>query len=499
MSDNLIEMCHITKTFPGVVALDDVTFECRPGEVHAVVGENGAGKSTLMKILVGVYQPDRGEILLRGEPVRIPSPHEAQHLGISIIYQELNLLPDMNVAENVFLGREPRSRLGFVDARQLERQAREVLHRLGVDLNPRMRLSRLSMAQQQMVEIAKALSLNAQLVVMDEPSATLGGQDLEHLFEVISALKEQGVTVIYISHRLAEVFQVADRVTVFKDGEVVDTSNVTDIDRPTLVRMMIGRTFSETFPPRGEQVGDEVLSIKGLSCDGMLEEVNLTVHGGEIVSLAGLIGAGRTELARAVFGARPVDQGQIKIKGRAVRLDSPRAALHSSVGFLTENRNEEGLVLGLPVRDNAALPSLRRRQRWGFVNRVEEARVVTTMVDDLGIRTPSLNQDVEFLSGGNRQKVVLAKWLITGPDLLIFDEPTRGIDVGAKDEIWHLMRELANQGKAILMISSDLPEIMGMSDRIVVMHRGRIVGELPGETATEEQVMMLATYGEHHD
>jgi ribose transport system ATP-binding protein len=499
MSDNLIEMRHITKTFPGVVALDDVTFECRPGEVHAVVGENGAGKSTLMKILVGVYQPDRGEILLRGEPVRIPSPHDAQQLGLSIIYQELNLLPDMNVAENVFLGREPRSRLGFVDAPQLERQAREVLHRLGVDLNPRMRLSRLSMAQQQMVEIAKALSLNAQLVVMDEPSATLGGQDLEHLFEVISALKEQGVTVIYISHRLAEVFQVADRVTVFKDGEVVDTSNVTDIDRPTLIRMMIGRTFSETFPPRGEQVGDEVLSIKGLSCGGMSEEVNLTVHGGEIVSLAGLIGAGRTELARAVFGARPVDRGEIKIKGRAVRLDSPRDALHSSVGFLTENRNEEGLVLGLPVRDNAALPSLRRRQRWGFVNRAEEARVVTTMVDDLGIRTPSLNQDVEFLSGGNRQKVVLAKWLITGPDLLIFDEPTRGIDVGAKDEIWHLMRELANQGRAILMISSDLPEIMGMSDRIVVMHRGRIVEELPGETATEEQVMMLATYGEHHD
>jgi ribose transport system ATP-binding protein len=452
-----------------------------------------------MKIMVGAYQPDRGEVRLRGQPVYIPSPHEAQRLGISIIYQELNLLPDLNVAENVFLGREPRSRLGFLDARALEAQAQEVLHRLGVHINPRTRLSRLSMAQQQMVEIAKALSLNAQLVIMDEPSATLGGQDLQYLFEVISALKEQGVTVVYISHRIAEVFEIAERVTVFKDGKVVDTCDVAQIDRPTLVRMMIGRTFSETFPPRGEQAGDEVLSVSDLTCNGTLQDINLTVHSGEIVGLAGLIGSGRTELAKVIFGSRPIDRGDIKIKGQPVRMASPRDALRHSIGFLTEDRNEEGLVLSASVRDNAALPSLRNRQQWGFVKLREEEQVVSGMAADLNVRTPSLQREVQMLSGGNRQKVVLAKWLITGPDLLIFDEPTRGIDVGAKGEIWHLMRQLADQRKAILMISSDLPEIMGMSDRVVVMHRGRIVGELPGQTTTEEQVMMLATYGEQRD
>ena len=499
MSDSLVEMRHITKTFPGVVALDDVTFECRRGEVHAVVGENGAGKSTLMNILAGVYQPDRGEINLRGKSVRIHSPHEAQRLGISIIYQELNLLPDLNVAGNVFLGREPRGPFGFVSTRQLEQQAQQVLRRLGVDLDPRTPLSRLSVAQQQMVEIAKALSLNAQLIIMDEPSATLGGQDLQRLFGVIAALKQEAVTVIYISHRIVEVFQVADRVTVFKDGRVVGTYNVADIDRSSLVRMMIGRTLSEAFPSRGGQAGNEVLSIRGLSCDGVLDDVSLTVHSGEIVGVAGLVGAGRTELARAIFGVRPIDRGEIRINGNTVRMNSPRDALRHSIGFLTEDRNEEGLVRGLSVRENTALPGLHRRQRWGFVNLRDETQAVTAVARGLDIRTPSLNSEVQYLSGGNRQKVVLAKWLISGPDLLIFDEPTRGIDVGAKSEIWHLMRELANQGKAILMISSELPEVIGLSDRVIVMHRGCIVGELPADTTSEEQVMMLATYGEYHD
>lgn len=499
MSDSLIEMRHITKTFPGVVALDDVTFECRPGEVHAVIGANGAGKSTLMKILAGVYQPDNGEILLDGQPVRIPSPHDAQRLGISIIYQELNLLPDLDVSQNVFLGREPRGRFGIINTRQLEKQAQEVLHRLGVDLDPRMPLSRLSVAQQQLVEIAKALSLEAQLIIMDEPSATLGGQDLEHVFDVIAALKRQGLAVIYISHRIAEVFQVADRVTVFKDGQVVGTYEVAEIDRASLVRMMIGRTLSETFPPRGEEVDEEVLSVSNLSCDNVLHDVNLTVRSGEIVGLAGLMGAGRSELAQAIFGARHIDRGEITIKGQPVQINTPRDAVRHNIGYLTENRKEEGLVLELSVRHNAALPSLHRRQRWGFVDRRAENQVVKTMVDSLDIHTPSLAQEVQYLSGGNQQKVVLAKWLISGPDLLIFDEPTRGIDVGAKSEIWHLMRELADQGTAILMISSELPEVIGMSDRVVVMHNGRIVDVLPGETATEEEVLMLATYGEYHD
>ncbi len=499
MVEHLVEMRDITKVFPGVVALDHVSFACEAGEVHAVVGENGAGKSTLMKILAGVYQPDAGEILIDGQPVRITSPHEAQRLGIAIIYQELNLLPDMTIAENVFLGREPKGTFGIIDARKLEQQAHHVLHRLGVDIDPHLRLGRLSVAQAQMVEIAKALSLDARLVIMDEPSATLGGRDLEYLFDVIRALKQQGVGVVYISHRIAEIFQIADRVTVFKDGKTVATRDVSQIDRPTLVRMMIGRSLSEAFPPRGGEPGEEVLRVEHLTCTGRLDDVSLDVRRGEIVGIAGLVGSGRTELAEAIFGARPLDGGEIHIQGAKVNISSPRHAFAKKLGFLTEDRNEGGLVLGLSVRENVALPSLERRQHAGFVDQRIERQVVTSIAQDLSIRTPSLAQDVENLSGGNRQKVVLAKWLVSGPDLLIFDEPTRGIDVGAKEEIWSLMRTLANQGKAVLMISSELTEIIGMSDRIAVFHRGRVVGEMPGGMATEEAVMMLATYGELHD
>lgn len=498
MSDTLVAMQGITKTFPGVVALDDVTFDSRAGEVHAVVGENGAGKSTLMKILAGVYEPDCGEIRLDGQTVRIPSPHAAQQLGISIIYQELNLLRDLNVAQNVFLGRESRGPLGFVDEAGQEARAREVLRRLGVDIDPRERLGRLSVAQQQMVEIAKALSLNARVVIMDEPSAALGGRDLEYLFDVIKALKQQGVGVIYISHRIAEVFEIADRVTVFKDGKVVGTFKVSDIDRPFLVRMMIGRSLSETFPARGVQAGGEVLRIEGLCVADRLKDICLSVHAGEIVGISGLVGAGRTELAQAIFGTRRIDAGTVKVKGRKVSIGNPQRALRHRIGYLTEDRNAEGLVMGQSVKDNAALPSLDQRQRWGIINRKAEQQVVDEASKSLQLRAPSLSADVENLSGGNRQKVVLAKWLMSGPELLIFDEPTRGIDVGAKAEIWQLMRELACQGKAVLMISSELTEVIGMSDRVIVMHRGRIVGEIPADRATEQAVMMLATYGETH-
>ncbi len=498
MAETLVAMKGITKTFPGVVALDDVAFECCGGEVHAVVGENGAGKSTLMKILAGVYVPDRGEVILGGESVRIPSPHAAQQLGVSIIYQELNLLPDLNVAQNVFLGREPRGPLGLVDDRVQEAKAQEVLRRLGVNIDPRERLGRLSVAQQQMVEIAKALSLNARVVIMDEPSAALGGRDLEYLFAVIKALKQQGVAVIYISHRISEVFQIADRVTVFKDGKVVGTFKVSEIDRPSLVRMMIGRALAETFPKRSERIGDVILRVDGLWVGDRLKDINLSVHAGEIVGISGLVGAGRTELAQAIFGTRRIDAGTVKLKGNKVSIGSPRLALRHRIGYLTENRNVEGLVMGQSVKENAALPSLDQRQSWGIVDRKAEQQVVAEASNSLRLRAPSLAADVENLSGGNRQKVVLAKWLISGPELLIFDEPTRGIDVGAKAEIWQLMRDLANQDKAVLMISSELPEVIGMSDRVIIMHRGRIVGELPADTATEEAVMMLATYGETH-
>ncbi len=495
MAECLVEMKGITKTFPGVVALDDVSFDCRAGEVHAVVGENGAGKSTLMKILAGVYQPDEGSILIEGESVRLASPHDAQLHRVSIIYQELNLLPDLNVAENVFLGREPRGRLGILDEGGEAERAREVLQRLGVDIDPGTKLGRLSMAQQQMVEIAKALSLNARVVIMDEPSAALGGRDLEYLFRVIRALKEQGVGVIYISHRIAEIFEVADRVTVFKDGKVVGTFPVAEVDRPELVRLMIGRSFSETFPQRGSTPGEEILRIDGLRVGERLKDIHLTARRGEVIGISGLVGAGRTELAQAIFGSRRIDGGEIHVAGKKVNLRTPRQALRHKIGYLTEDRNAEGLVMGQTVMENAALPSLTKRQRWGVVNRKREREVVEETTHDLRLRAPSLGADVENLSGGNRQKVVLAKWLISGPELIIFDEPTRGIDVGAKAEIWQLMRDLADQGKAIVMISSELPEIVGMSDRVYVMHRGMIVGELNGEQATEEQVMMLATYG----
>ena len=497
--DYLVEMRGITKTFPGVIALDKVTFQCKAGEVHAVVGENGAGKSTLMKLLAGVYQPDAGKILIKDETVRIANPHEAQDLGISIIYQELNLLPDMSVAENVFLGREPVRRLGLLDDKELDEKARDVLHRLGVDIDPRSRLGLLSVPQQQMVEIAKALSLNAQVVIMDEPSAALGGKDLEYVFEVIKALKQQGVAVIYISHRIAEIFEIADRVTVFKDGRVVGTELVSEIDRPTLVRMMIGQSFSEAFPPRDSEVGEEILRIEDLNVGQDLKEICLEVRSGEIVGLSGLVGSGCTELARALFGTRKIDSGSIHVHGERVNLKSPRHALRHRMGYLTDDRNAEGLVLGQNVIHNAALPSLKDRQRLGVVDQAQEHTVVENITGDLKLRAPSLRADVENLSGGNRQKVVLAKWLISGPEMLIFDEPTRGIDVGSKSEIWQLMRELANQGKAILMISSELPEIIGMSDRVYVMHQGSIVGELQGKAASEEEVMMLATYGVHHD
>ena len=494
MSTAILEMKHISKRFDMTQALDDVSLDLYPGEIHALVGENGAGKSTLIKITTGVYRPDQGEILLDGKPVHINSSQEAQALGIAAIYQEPMIYPDLNVAENIFISHQDRGPI--VRWGKMYKDAEAILAKLDVKLDVRMAARGLTLAAQQAVEIAKAISLNAQIVIMDEPSATLGGQDLERLFEVIIALKKQAVTVIYISHRLAEVFQVADRVTVFKDGKVVHTSPVPEIDRPTLVRMMIGRAFSETFPPRGGPPGEEVLSIQNLTSGSALQEITMNVRRGEIVSLAGLTGSGRTELARAIFGARRIDQGEIRISGKPVKMKSPRDALKNNIGFLTEDRNEEGLVLGLSVQHNAALPSLKQRQRWGILNLSAEEKVVKEKVDELSIRTPSLGQGVEFLSGGNRQKVVLAKWLITNPELLIFDEPTRGIDVGAKSEIWHLMRELSKQGKAILMISSELPEVIGMSDRIVVLHRGRIVGEMPGAQATEEKVLMLATYGE---
>jgi len=492
-----LEMRGISKTYPGVRALDGVSFSVLPGEVHALVGENGAGKSTLMKILAGAEPKDSGEILIDGQPAAIDSPQAAIHLGISIIYQEFNLVPYMSAAENIYLGREPRGRLpGFVNFGRMYREAQQVIDRLGVPLSVRTPINRLSIAQQQMVEIAKATSQNARIIAMDEPSATLTEHELESLFALIRQLKADGVSIIYISHRLEEVFQIADRVTVLRDGKLVATVDVAETNREEIIRMMVGRELTEKIPARRVEIGGPALTVSGLRRAGILEDISFSVRRGEVLGLAGLVGAGRTEVARAIFGADPIDDGEILLDGRKVEIRSPQDAIRLGIGLVTEDRKALGLILGMAVRENISLANLGALARLGFVSRRREREVASQFVADLMIKTPSVEQQVQNLSGGNQQKVVLAKWLFTQSKVMIFDEPTRGIDVGAKTEIYSLMNRLAERGVAIVMISSELPEILGMSDRILVMHEGRIAGELSREESTQEKIMHLATGGE---
>ena len=492
-----LQMKNIVKTYPGVRALDGVDFEVARGEVHALVGENGAGKSTLMKILAGAQPMDSGEILIDGAPVHITTPQNAMDLGISIIYQEFNLVPYLNAAENIFLGREPKGAIpGFIDFSTMYAEAQEVVDHLGVNLNVRTSVNRLSIAQQQMVEIAKATSRNATIIAMDEPSATLTEHELESLLALIRSLKEKGVSIIYISHRLEEIFQIADRVTVLRDGHFVDTKPVSEVDRDEIIRMMVGRELKEKIPKQAAEIGPPALTAKNLTRKGAIEDINFTVHKGEVLGIAGLVGAGRTELARAIFGADQIDGGEILLDGNSVQVRSPRDAIRQGIGLVTEDRKELGLILGMVVRENISLANLDALTRFGFVNRKEEKLVALKYIEDLMIKTPSCEQQVQNLSGGNQQKVVLAKWLYTESKVLIFDEPTRGIDVGSKVEIYQLMNRLAASGAAIIMISSELPEILGMSDRILVMHEGTIAGELSREDATQEKIMHLATGGE---
>lgn len=491
--EEILRMVSISKYFPGVKALDRVTFSVNRGEVHALVGENGAGKSTLMKILAGALQPDEGEIYLEGQRVSIPNPQSAWEKGISIIYQELNLLPDLNVVQNIFLGREPRKRFGTLDYAAMAREAESLLERVGIRVPLRALVKNLSVAEQQQVEIAKALSLNAKILVMDEPTASLSEAEVERLFTIIRDLKDRGVTVIYISHRLDEVFRIADRVTVLKDGKCVGTYSIEELDREKLVRLMVGRSFSETFPPKADKVGSVILEVRNLTVPGLLKDITFYVRSGEIVGFFGLVGSGRTDLAKTLFGLHPNYTGEILVKGKTVRVFSPQKAVAEGIGFVPEDRKVEGLCLGLSVKDNCLMAVLDEVKALFFLDRKKEITTVQSFVSDLRIKTPHFYQRVRNLSGGNQQKVVLAKWLATQPDFLIFDEPTRGIDVGAKAEIYHLMRNIAAQGKGILMISSELPEILGMSDRIYVMHEGTIVKEFTqGEAVSEEQVMYFA-------
>ena len=488
----LLEMQGIRKSFVGVEVLHGVDLDLRAGEIHAIVGENGAGKSTLMKTLAGVHPPDEGTIRIDGQEVHFAHPAQAQHAGVGIVYQEFNLLPERTVAENVFVGREP-VKHGIVDRRRMDRETAELLEEVGESsFGPRTPVRWLSVAQQQVVEIVKARSLDARILVLDEPTAALADNEVELLFALIRRLQALGVGVLYISHRLREVFTLSDRITVIKDGSVVKTVPTSEVDSRGLVRLMVGRELSDYFPDRGapEDLGDVRLEAKGLST-ALLRDVSLQVRAGEIVGLGGLVGSGRTEVARALFGADPVTGGTIEVDGKPRTFRHPRQAIKAGLGFITEDRKVEGLALAQSIADNMMLairtvmPARQRRSTPGIMSNQELAAVT-----ELKARGPE--QEVRFLSGGNQQKVVLAKWLKTQPQILIFDEPTRGIDVGAKAGIHDLIRKFAREGAAVLMISSELPELIGMSDRILVMHEGRLAGELPAG-ASEPDIMELAT------
>ncbi|MBX3177405.1 MAG: sugar ABC transporter ATP-binding protein [Candidatus Hydrogenedentes bacterium] len=494
MGEYILEMRGITKRFPGVVALKGANLELRPAEVHCLLGENGAGKSTLMKILAGAQPMDEGEILIEGEPVSIQSPLHAQELGISMIYQEFNLSPYLSVAENIFLGREPcLGNSPIIDWKRLYREAEAILERIRVRLDVRRPVHELSIAQQQMVEIAKALSVNARIIVMDEPSATLTDHELEALFALIHTLKRQGIALVYISHRLEEVFEIGTRATIMRDGEHIHTGDLCDLSRERIIQMMVGRELKDEFPKEIFDRGAERLRVEGLARRGVFEDVSFSIHSGEIVGLTGLVGAGRTEVARAIFGADRPDAGALHLDGQPITVRNPQDAIRHGIGLLTEDRKNQGLVLGMTVAENTTLANLKSLTRRGLLDRRRERIATEEYIQSLRIKTPGAGQAVQNLSGGNQQKVVLAKWLFTQSRLLIFDEPTRGIDVGAKVEIYKLMNALVRQGVGILVISSELPEVIGMCDRILVMHEGRIAGEIARDKATQEAIMHLAT------
>jgi len=493
MADAFLEMRNIVKTYPGVRAVDNVSLSVERGEVRALVGENGAGKSTLIKILAGAVQPDEGEIRLAGQTVRYDGPVEALALGIGAIYQEFNLVPQLNIAQNIMLGQAPKKWGGQVDTAAMHRQAEAMLARLDVKLDTRRLVADLDVAQQQVVEIAKGLARDLRVFIMDEPTAALSQVETRHLFEVVQALKREGVAIIYITHRMREIFQIADTVTILKDGRLVETSPVRGLTSDAIVAKMIGRDLTDYYPPRGSAAGDVLLSVRGLSLRGHLDNVSLDVRRGEILGVAGLEGQGQRELARVMFGGLPYDSGQFLRDGQPVRITSPSDAITAGIAYVSDDRKRDGLVLIRSVGENVALPSLSRRKSGGlFVDEKAERSFVNDLVQKLAIKITHRAQHADNLSGGNQQKIVVAKWLGMKPDVLIVSEPTRGIDVGSKSEIHHILRELADQGVGIVMMSSELPEVLGMSDRILVMSEGRIVAEMSGGEATEEQLMAAA-------
>lgn len=493
MGETILTMTGIEKTFPGVHALKNCQFELKSGEVHALVGENGAGKSTLMKILTGVHKKDGGKIVFMNEELSHLSPKEAQEKGISMIHQELNLMPHLSCAQNIFIGREPKCGGIFTDDKKLNRDAFELFSRLGLSLDPKTLVGNITVANQQMVEIAKALSFQSKILIMDEPTAALTDKEIEDLFRIIADLKTQGVGIIYISHRMDELMKITDRISVMRDGEYIKTVMTKDTDTDEIIQMMVGRPIYE--PPKNEisaSKGEVVLSVENL-CTDRLSDISFSLHRGEILGFSGLMGAGRTEVARAVFGADLSNAGTIKIHGKPVNIRSPKDAVACGIGYLSEDRKQYGLCLGMSVEDNTVLAALSSFSWAGFIRQRETARVTKDYISQLKTKTPSINQDVRNLSGGNQQKVIIAKWLLKDCDVLIFDEPTRGIDIGAKSEIYKLLDDLAKSGKAIIMISSELPEILRMSDRVAVMCEGRITKILDSSDCNQETIMKYAT------
>jgi len=496
-SEYLLEMKNICKAFPGVKALDNVNFNLKSGEVHVLLGENGAGKSTLMKVLAGAYLPDSGSILLNGDRVDIQNPRHAQKLGIGIIYQEFNLIPYMNVAQNIFIDQLPKMNPFVLDHKKMHRDAKELLESLNMNVDTHALITEISTAQQQMVEVAKALTHKSGILIMDEPTASLSDREIEQLFTTIRGLKAKGLGIVYISHRLQELWEIGDRITVLRDGQYIDTRNLKDVKVDELVSLMVGREVSFMYKRDYCPPGEEVLRVENLSSkETRLKNVNIFLRRGEIVGLAGLVGSGRTELARAIFQADPYDEGRILIFGKEIKRGSPADVVEKGVSLLPEDRKNQGLALILSVAENIVMASLERLFPRSFVSKRKEKEVVTKFIKDLRIATPTAGRLVQFLSGGNQQKVVLAKWLCTEAEIFIFDEPTRGIDVGAKAEIHAFMNELVKRGAAILMISSELPEVIGMSDRIYIMREGGIVSEIDHKDATQESVIACATAAE---
>jgi len=489
----ILSVRKLVKRYPGVTALDQVTLDFEAGEVHAICGENGAGKSTFIKVITGAIKADEGIIEIEGIPRKGYSPHEAMfRFGISAIYQEFNLVPFLSIAENIFLGNEP-VRNGFLDIHRMNRDASELLQSLGIDLNPKRMVRTLTVAYQQLVEIAKAVSHKTKILIMDEPSAPLTTNEVDKMLALVRNLRARGVTVIYISHRLSEIFELSDRVSVFRDGKYIKTMDTQATDKKELISLMVGRELSDTYPRNKVPRKDVLLEVRNLSTTTLLKDISFSLHEGEILGFGGLVGAGRTELARAIFGADPISGGSVRIRGTEVRILHPSQAVKLRIGLIPEDRKQHGIVSELSVMENIAYSSFGKVSRFGIIMKKLLQASGEKYKTLLRIVTPDLDKKVKELSGGNQQKVVLARWLATNCDLLIFDEPTRGIDVGAKQEIYELVSSLAAQGKAIIFISSEMPELLGMSDRIIVMYEGRITGELSGKEATQNRVLQLAS------